>query len=528
MKVQVRFFGPIENFTRHLSPAKQVALPTVELPEGATISDLLRALHVAEIPGSVRPFVAVNGVYQRDDVMLRVGDQVELLPPMAGGQLTGLLILGDWLITTPMEPPKAGWGVRVIGDSIAAVGPNAGLRHDYPHDVVYNADGCVIAPGFVNAHTHLYGVLAHGIPLAKAPSDFWSFLADFWWPLVEDALDHEMICAATDWTCAEMLRGGTTSFYDCLEAPFAIPGALHAQKEVVDRRGIRGILSFEATERVSRENGQLGLRENTEFIDHCRSVNSLVNGLMCFHTTFTGSATFIRQAFGLAAERGVLTHMHCNEGIHEPNYALQHFGMRTLEYYDQLGVAGLGMLASQCVQLSERERSIIAGRRVRVTHMPLSNCEVGGGIAPVPQLLKDGVIVGLGSDGYINDFFEVMRGAFLIHKAHELNPQVMPAGLVWYLATEGGAGAIGLERVGRLEPGWAADLQLIDAQFPTPAAEHNLYDQLVLWRNQAHVRDVMVAGEWRVQDGVVQSADLEAMRARLQANAQRLWRKAQG
>lgn len=436
------------------------------------------------------------------------------------------LVLGDWLITTPTEPPKANWGVRVVGDSIAATGPGADLRREYPDDEVHDASGRVVAPGFVNSHTHLYGTLAHGIPLHKAPSDFWSFLDDFWWPLVEDALDHEMICAATDWVCAEMLRGGTTSFYDCLEAPFAIPGALMAQKEVVERRGLRGILSFEATQRVSRENGLLGLRENAGFIDHCQHMGGLVSGLMCFHTTFTCSADFIKQAFELAGECGVLTHMHCNEGVHEPDYALEHFGRRTLEYYEQLGVAGPGMLASQCVQLSEREQAIIAERGVRVSHMPLSNCEVGGGIAPVPQLVQAGVSLGLGSDGYINDFFEVMRGAFLIHKANHLNPQLMPAPLVWYLATEGGARALGLERVGRLEPGWAADLQLIEADFPTPVAGHNLYDQLLLWRNHTHVRDVMVAGLWRVRAGKVLDADLETMRARVHENAERMWRRA--
>jgi cytosine/adenosine deaminase-related metal-dependent hydrolase len=219
--------------------------------------------------------------------------------------------------------------------------------------------------------------------------------------------------------------------------------------------------------------------------------------------------------------------MHCNEGVHEPNYALQHFGLRTLEYYDQLGVTGPNMLASQCVQLSERERQIIAENQIKVTHMPLSNCEVGGGIAPVPEQLAAGVTLGLGSDGYINDFFEVMRGAFLIHKANQLNPQVMPAHQVWYIATEGGARSIGLEKVGCLEAGWAADLQLIDAALPTPVAEHNLYEQLVLWRNHYHVRDVIVAGEWRVRKGEVLGANLGAMRARVQSNARRMWAKAE-
>ena len=440
--------------------------------------------------------------------------------------MTATLILGDWLITTPTEGPKKNWGVRVSGDKVDAIGPHDELRTKYPDDKIYDASGKVVSPGFVNAHAHLYGVLAHGIPLDKAPSDFWAFLADFWWPLVEDALDHEMINAATDWVCAEMLKSGTTTVYDCLEAPYAIPDALLAQKEVVEQRGIRATLSFEATERVSKENGQLGLQENAKFVDLCQKEGGLVRGLMCFHTTFTCSADFIKQAFEMAVERNVLTHMHCNEGVHEPNYALEHFGVRTLEYYDQLGVTGPQMLASQCVQLSERERAIIAERGIKVTHMPLSNCEVGGGIAPIPEQVAAGVTLGLGSDGYINDFFEVMRGAFLIHKASHQNPQVMPAHEVWYLATEGGARSIGLEQVGRLEPGWAADLQLIDAAFPTPAAEHNLYEQLVLWRNHTHVSDVMVAGVWQVQKGIILDADLGAMQARVQVNAERMWQKA--
>ena len=440
--------------------------------------------------------------------------------------MTGTIILPGYFIGRPGETPKREWGVRVKNRQIDAVHPNTELRRRYPADRVLEAPDQALAPGFVNAHVHLYGVLAHGIPLDKAPSDFWSFLNDFWWPLVEDALDHEMITAATDWVCAEMLRSGITSFYDCLEAPFAIPDALLAQRDVVERRGLRGILSFEATERVSKENGQKGLQENADFVDLCKKDGRLVQGLMCFHTTFTCSADFIQRAFAMAAERDVLTHMHCNEGVHEPEYALKHFGKRTLEYYDELGVAGPGMMASQCVQLSERERTIIAEKGVKVTHMPLSNCEVGGGIAPVPEQLAAGVLVGLGSDGYINDFFEVMRGAFLIHKAHRQNPQVMPANEVWNMATIGGARAIGLEKVGKLEPGWAADLQLIDARFPTPATTHNLYDQLLLWRNHTHVKDVMVAGRWRVRDGIVLEADMGAMRARVQENADRMWEKA--
>ncbi len=440
--------------------------------------------------------------------------------------MTGTIILPDWVITNAQEPPRRNWGVRVVSDTIAAGGPQADLRAQYPADEVWDAPGQVLAPGFVNAHTHLYGVLAHGISLERAPSGFWAFLDEFWWPLVEDQLDHAMICAATDLQCARMLRGGVTTFYDCTEAPYALPGVLSAQAEVVRRHGLRGILSFEATERVSAENGQLGLRENAAFIGRCRAESGLVSGLMCFHTTFTCSADFIRQAHALAQERGVLVHMHCSEGIHEPAYALEHFGTRPIHYYDRLGVAGPEMLASQCVQVDETEIALMAERGIRVTHMPLSNCEVGGGIAPVPQMIEAGVTVGLGSDGYIDDFFAVMRGAFLIHKAAHRNPRVMPAPVVWHCATEGGARVLGLEQIGRIEPGWRADLQLIDVTtIPTPLTAHNLLEQLLLYRNEADVRAVMVNGRVRVRDGAVLGADMEQLLANTRQQAARLWAK---
>jgi 5-methylthioadenosine/S-adenosylhomocysteine deaminase len=436
--------------------------------------------------------------------------------------MANLIVLPEWLITSPLEAPRKGWGIRVEADRICDVALHADLRQRYPDDEIWDAPDQVLAPGFVDAHTHLYGVLAHGIPLDKAPSGFWAFLEEFWWPLVENRLDIEMICTATDIQTARMVQSGITSFYDCQEAPNALPGILNAQAKVLEKRGMRGILSFEATQRVSEENAQLGLRENADFIDS-RPAGSLLSGLMCFHTTFTCSSDFIRQAFAMANERGALTHAHVSEGVYEPQFCLDKFGMRPMFYYDSLGVLGPGMLASQCVQLSPEEISLMAARGVTVTHMPLSNCEVGGGIAPVPQLLESGVTVGLGSDGYIHDFFEVMRGAFLIHKAAHLNPQVMPAHEVWHIATEGGAKAIGLKGVGRLEAGWQADFQLIAPDLPTPLEEHNLYDQLLLYCHATDVTATVVAGKALMRDGQVLNVNWTELKEKAHAAAKRLW-----
>ena len=244
---------------------------------------------------------------------------------------------------------------------------------------------------------------------------------------------------------------------------------------------------------------------------------------MSVHTTFTCSDDFLRKAFELAEENNVLFHAHCNEGVYEGEWCEKTYGHRTFEHYEKLGINGSRFLASQCVHLSEREIELISSAGTRCVHMPLSNCEVGGGIAPIPELLEQGVAISLGSDGYINDMFEVMRGAFLIHKARLQNPQTMKAEQVFEMATLAGAKTLGLENVGALKSGFTADLQLVNANFPTPSSKENLIEQVILHRSGHHVDSVMIAGEWRLKNGEVLGADLEEQREALHIQAKRLW-----
>jgi 5-methylthioadenosine/S-adenosylhomocysteine deaminase len=128
-------------------------------------------------------------------------------------------ILGQILWADTTQSPREGWGVAVEGERIVAVAPNSDLRARFPRAAMVDATDCVITPAFVNAHHHMYGVSAHGIPLHAAPASFRPFLEEFWWPRVEDRMTHGLIAAATDWACLEMIRSGITTFYDCLEGP---------------------------------------------------------------------------------------------------------------------------------------------------------------------------------------------------------------------------------------------------------------------------------------------------------------------
>lgn len=416
------------------------------------------------------------------------------------------------------------YGLAYEGGRILRVARAELCRREFPGAELRELGDCVLSPGFVNAHMHLYGTLAHGIVPPVPIESFKGFLEDYWWPLVENLLDEGMIAAATRASALELVNSGVTSLCDVLEAPLAGGGALATEAAVLESLGLRAALSSEACERISTGSGKAVLESNAAFARAYRS-HGLISGLLCTHTSFTCSEEFMRFAARLASQDGLDLQLHLNESRYEPEWCSRERGLRPAEWYESIGLLGPGLIAAQGVQLSAREIELLAARQVRLVHVPLSNCEVGGGIAPVPELLAAGIACGLGTDGYINDFLEVMRGAFLIHKGHRENPAVMDAHTVWSMATEGGADVVypGLG-LGRLAAGRPADFIAVDiSDLPTPANSRNLLDQLILFRTGAQVRDVVVAGRHIKRDGALLTGDLAAARAETRSQALRLW-----
>lgn len=434
------------------------------------------------------------------------------------------IVHGAYVIGPDMEVLED-HGVVFSGNSIVQVAPIGHCRETHPDAVVVERTGAVVSPGFVNAHMHCYGVLAHGIVPVVPILSFSGFLEDYWWPLVENQLDCQSIAAAAEFTGLELLDSGVASLCDVLEAPLA-QGGLVAEAKVLDDLGLRAVVSTEACERISEEVGLAGLQENVEvaalYADHSR-----ISAMVCTHTAFTCSENFLRKAKALAQEQGLSLQFHLNESSYEPTWCEDHYGKRTGEWYASFGLLDSSILAAQCVQLSKSEIDVLGNSGARIVHVPLSNCEVGGGVSPVPELLERGLMCGLGTDGYINNFFEVMRGAFLIHKGHRADPRVMPAKTVWRMATEMGAKAVFPKgSIGRLEVGAKADITVIEiSDMPTPVNINNLFDQLVLFRNPGNVRDVIVDGVFRKKDFDLLSGDKEAARRKAQVYAGLLWKK---
>ena len=436
-----------------------------------------------------------------------------------------LVVLHGLVVTmNPSRDVIEDGGIYIEGDRIVKVGTARGIKESFSFDDEIDATGKVVIPGLIDSHRHLYGILTRGMPIKEAPKSFIGFLEDFWWPLVEDRLDKEMIRAGALASGLEALKNGTTCVADILEAPNAIPGALDVEAEALEKLGLRAILSFEATQRVSDDNAWLGVKENEQFVRRRNPQKGLIRGMMCIHTTFTCEPDFLKEVRRIATEVGSGIHLHLEEGAYETMHALVKYRKLPIQLYEEIGFLGPDILAAQCVHTRPEEVEIMRRRDVKVSHEPLSNCEVGGGIARVPEMLEAGLTVGLGTDGYVTDEFEVMRAAFLIHKGRLQDPTVMPADVVFEMATVNNARAIGMEReIGSIEPGKKADIVVLDYRPPTPLTPENVLAHLVTFADGSRVRDVIVDGRVIVRDGSVLTVDEEEVREKAREQAMRLW-----
>jgi len=431
-----------------------------------------------------------------------------------------ILITGGVVVASADGPIYKPGYLTVSNGEVVEVGPGRPKNTTAQNHV--NAENCIVIPGLVSAHDHMYGVLAHGIPVKVKLENFWDFLDRFWWPYVEDRLDRKLVEAAVRYAAVERLKTGTTTVSDILEAPNSLPGILDVEAKVCSEAGLRAVLSFEATERCGVENGLLGLKENMEFVKSKNRHNGLVKGMHCIHTTFTCSPDFIRKCRLDADETGAGIQIHFEEGSYETQFCMSRYGKYPGQLYEELGFWKSDVIASQCVKTTMEELDILARRSVKVSHQPLSNGEVGGGIAPIPEMIERNIQVCLGTDGFITDMFEVMRNTWLIHKAAKENASVLSAKQVFKMATENGAAALNI-KAGRLETGYKADITVLKNKFPTPLTVDNILTQLVVYASGNWVDTVIVDGRIVVSEGKILTVDEDKARAECINAAAELW-----
>jgi len=435
-----------------------------------------------------------------------------------------LLVKGGTVVT--MDEHR-----RVIYDSavaiedgrILAVGPSDRVARGFGPDEVIDARGCIVMPGLICGHTHLYGIALRGSALnVKPPSDFLQILQRVWWP-VDEALTNADAYATTLSASVESLMNGTTCFADTYSAPNSIEGSLDEIAKASNEVGIRGIISFEATERRSIEEGRRGLKESLRFI--AKKDKGRAMGMVSLHASFTVSDDLLSRGAEASEKHRVPLTIHVSEGPNDGYHNMERYGKRSVERLKDVGLLSSRSVLAHCVHLSEEEIDLIAASSASIAHNPMSNMLNAVGVAPLLEMLDKGVNVCAGNDGYIFDMFENMRAAFLLQRVARRNPNRPSPQEVVEMCTVNAAKAYELKSLGSLEAGKRADLIVVRPSFLATPYAGSVYGYIVNGLKGPNVRDVVVDGELIMRSKQVLRVDLQKSEAKVLKAMDGLWRR---
>jgi 5-methylthioadenosine/S-adenosylhomocysteine deaminase len=443
--------------------------------------------------------------------------------------MTSILVKGGIILTMDS-------GRRILSDhsiliqdgEFREIGKTNDISRDWKADEIIDAKGGIVMPGLICTHTHLYGMLLRGANLnVPAPSDFTQILQRVWWPVDENlTLDDAYASALVG--CLEFLKTGTTTFADTYSGPNSIDGVLDRIAKAVDEVGIRGVLAFEATERHSKDEGERGVQENIRFALKIRQRQvSRVMPLFSIHASFTVTDELIRSVRELASRHSVPITIHTMEGVGDLQHTIELYGKRTLERLRDVGLLAPDVVLAHCVHVNDDDLDIIAESGAKVAHNPMSNMLNAVGTAPVLQMLRRGIPVGLGNDGYIFDGFENMRAAYLIHRVISRNPNAIDAYKILEMATMRGAELYGLaQKLGSIELGKRADLIVVKPDvLPTPLNADSAPGHLINTVDGHDVRTTIVGGKIVMKDRKVITVDEAYAQEKAQDAAAGLWER---
>jgi putative selenium metabolism protein SsnA len=424
------------------------------------------------------------------------------------------MILTGGVVVGSLDPVRVGAGTVHVRDGRVAASGGGELR---------DCSGCLVVPGSVCAHTHLYSALARGMPYDLAPPEsFLQILQRVWWRL-DRALDEELVRASALVGGMEALLSGTTTLIDHHASPNAIDGSLDVIAGALEELGIRSILCYETSDRDGPERAEAGLAENHRFVERVRREKPLLTrALVGAHASFTLSDETLAACVEIARSLAVGVHVHAAEDDVDERDSMGSSGRRVAARLAEAGALNGRTLLAHGVHFDDNELALVEEASAYVAHNARSNMSNSVGRARLGAL---GRRTALGTDGIGADMFEESRTAYF--RLREDDPHAGPDWPLDRLAA--GARFVGdafdERHFGRIEPGAPADLVVLDYAAPAPIDARSFPGHWVFGLGARCVRDVMVGGEWVVLDRRLVRADQQELAAVAHAQAARLWKR---
>lgn len=381
--------------------------------------------------------------------------------------------------------------VAIEGEKIIAVGEKEDIEKLYTSGEVIDARESLVMPGLVNCHNHAPMTYFRGL---ADDLELMDWLNNYIFPAEAMFVNEEFSYLGGLLACAEMIKSGTTTFCDM----YIFEDEVARAAKKAGMRCLVGevLFDFPSPNFKTPEEGLM----YSEFLIQKWANDPLVNILVEPHALYTCSSNLLRESKKLADKYGVPLGTHYLESRSEKEQLTEKFGKSPTHFLRDMGYLSDRFIAFHCVCLEEEDMRIFADYGCKVVHNPESNMKLASGVAPVPEMMRAGVTVGLGTDGCASnnnlDMFQEMDTAAKLHKVAKLDPTVMDAKTVVRMATCEGAKALGMENiVGSLKAGMKADIIIINLNKPHLTPLYNEYSHIVYAVNGADVDTVLINGK---------------------------------
>lgn len=366
-----------------------------------------------------------------------------------------------------------------------------------------DARGGIIMPGLINTHTHasmtLFRGLADDMPLMD-------WLNDHIFP-AESKLTEDMVYKGAMLACAEMILSGTTCFCDMYLFENKVAKAAFDS-------GMRAVVGEVLYDFPSPCYGDLasGFKYVSKMMNTWKN-NPRITIAAEPHSTYICKPELLQKAAALARKNNSPIVIHLAETENEIAQIKEKYGTTPVQFLADLGILGPDLIACHCVHLTKEDIQLLKKYSVKIAHCPESNMKLGSGVAPVPELIKQGICVGLGTDGCASnndlDLFLEMDTAAKLHKVFTMNPEALKAETALKMATINGAEALGLDDItGSLEVGKRADIIVVDTSKPHMVPMYNPCSHLVYAANGSDVSASIIDGKLVMKDGEIFGMDI--------------------
>ncbi len=411
--------------------------------------------------------------------------------------MSNLLIKGAHVLLDDYTVKEA--DIAVKDTEILSIGH---IPADFKADHTVDGSNHFAAPGFVNGHTHASMTMLRSY---GDDMELMDWLNNRIWP-TEAKMVEKDIRVGGELALLEMIKTGTTAYAD-MYGPH-----MESVIEATIKAGIRGVIArgaiglFPAGRQILEDNVKL-------FENYHGAGDGLITIMMGVHAPYTCPPEFCEYARELAVKHQIPIHIHMNETQAEIKQIQEQYGKRPFKYIEDTGLFELPAIAAHCVWLDNEDIAIMKKHNISAIHNPGSNMKLASGVSPVPRLLKEGINVALGTDGASSnnnlDMLEEVRLAAMLHKVNELDPLAVPAKVALQLGTENGAKALLLDKVGKLTPGYKADIVLYDMNRADWCPRHDLVSLLVYSASSSSVDAVICDGKVIMEKGEVLTLDEE-------------------